>query len=316
MQCKKCGNKLNIDKLYCSNCGSKIDISNNKNDITNKQYGKNNNFLFKTIIVFIAFLLIYGCYVIINLFFRPNPEEEKYKQQLNAQASINAKKYIMDKYGFDANIISFDNNTYCDPEGCLFGEKISDYVYVKMKYNNEKFTVVISGKEENPKGYDNYQYTVILQELLNEINIETNLKPYKINLSCIGWNNNFRETNSKHSYCLINQKYNGTNIKEFITNEISSLSIIVEYINERDLEFIKKDNLLEEYDNMHILLINYNSINDFNSLTEREQLFRNNGINYYPFIKENKDKIESAIEIYTDENGKQIKYYKNGEKKI
>ena len=82
--------------------------------------------------------------------------EEIFKRQ----ATENAQAYISEKYGFSAKV------TNCNPITDETFDFPVDYTpaedaKVSMKYDNEEFAVIISGKDKTTEGRDSYQYSKI-----------------------------------------------------------------------------------------------------------------------------------------------------------
>jgi len=79
------------------------------------------------------------------------------QKQLNAQhietAKENARNYIMQKYGFEADIIDAE----LERKYGYIGSSPLTTVFVRMNHNGRNFGVYIDGSSSNTDGYDNYQ---------------------------------------------------------------------------------------------------------------------------------------------------------------
>ncbi len=98
--------------------------------------------------------------------------ESSSQKEVNArvlkQAKENAKAYISEKYGFDAEI----TGGYLLYEGSdllPFKQEATTKAKIKMKYGGKDFLVRISGGYETTNGSDTYQHEEILAALLGYI---------------------------------------------------------------------------------------------------------------------------------------------------
>lgn len=179
-----------------------------------------------------------------------NKEEEQYVSKLENQASENAINYINDKYGFAANLLSAqversDSGPIIDPSPEPTGK-----VFVELKYDNKKFEVYISGESETTDGYDNYQYNQIVTDVLKLIETKVNIKS-RDNSIYFGINK---------GNGLIKEKYDN-NLSDIIQN--NNFRMLLSYVNQSNLEYVKTNNLLDEFDNSKIILINYHSVSAY-----------------------------------------------------
>jgi len=223
-------------------------------------------------------------------------EEIKYMKQLEKQASENAINYIQEKYGFSASVISTEvqkrnpapiPDLTPDPTGKVF---------VNLKYNDKAFEVYISGEDSTTDGFDNYQYDKITNDILKLIETKTNIKSYSNSI----YYGKILKENNKHNG-LIKELYDN-NIYDVIQNNY--FYIRLEYINESNLEYIKTNNLLNDFDEEEIVLVNYRSLDSYNkALSENKYLFQ---FFSEDSLKENAVNIKNAYLINRDVN----KYYK------
>ena len=148
-----------------------------------------------------------------------------------------------------------------------FCRKCGNQVNFNNTINNpnfdERFIKTYIGK--NSDGLDNYQMNEVTSDLLEFINSRTKLKTYN---SVIYYGKYLKE---KHNG-LIKELYTKDNLKDIINNYSSD--ILIEYINESNLEFIKTNDLLSEFKNDKAIkpknassvvkLINYYSMDTYN----------------------------------------------------
>ena len=184
-------------------------------------------------------------------------EDKKHMAELESQAQKNALNYIKEKYNFDAKINSVKleypkagvvPNFFPPPTG---------FAIVSLEYQNKNFEVYITGEEASIDGKDNYEMTEIINDTIEYINNTTGLKPHRYAI----YYGNYNDIN-KHNG-LISEIYNPQELEKIILN--NNFNIVLEYINEKDLEYIKDQQLLSNFKDTRLLLINYNSIDSYNN---------------------------------------------------
>lgn len=193
---------------------------------------KNSIKLLKVGIVICFILFLAGCGY--------TKEEKELMKQYSKQAKINAKNYIFDKYGFEADII----DTYLEKCGTGpipdFSPPPTSWVYVEMKYNNKKFHVYITGEKESTDGYDNYQFDIVKKAFMEYVKNKLKVEPVMCNFY-YGENYPFYEKYNG----LIHQYYDGTNLKEALSSK--GFRAVFEYVNDVDFKSIHNSNYFDGY---------------------------------------------------------------------
>ena len=208
-------------------------------------------------------------------------------KQLERQAIDNATNYLKDKYNFNAEVISTKIEKKVDfliPD--LFPEPTGK-VFVEFLFDNKKFEVYISGEGETIDGKDNYQYKEIIDAVLDLIETKINIES-DMNLINFGELDQYKEQKG-----LIKELYVGNNLQEIIDN--NNFRILLECINTKNLQYIQVNNLLSDFANSELTLINYHSLNSYKKSSIRESI---NGFVSEELLEENAMFIESAYTIY------------------
>ena len=107
----------------------------------------------------IVCMLLTGC---------DSAEQKAQNAEWEAQASENAKAYIMQKYGLSAEV----REAKVDRMRGMFGTTPISDVFVDMRYDKRDFTVYITGQKESTEGSDSYQAEEIEQALSETIERE------------------------------------------------------------------------------------------------------------------------------------------------
>lgn len=243
------------------------------------------------IICIVLIIIITGCGY--------SEEEYETEKQLKQQATENAKNYIKEKYELNVNVTSVQLKYHTDKP---FGNSFNGYALVSCEYNSKEFQVYIRGNEVTNDGSDNYQLDEIKEDTLTFINNITGLKPYK---SSIYYGEYFeyshKEKDMKYNG-LIKEKYTRNNLEEIINN--NNFMILIGYINERNLEFIKNEQLFKDFKKMRILFTNYLSLNDYNKVHKNDRhkdiYERGNIYNYALNIESYYDSYKGNYEVYED----------------
>lgn len=214
--------------------------------------------------------------------------DSKETKKIKSQASENALDYIKEKYGISAKVISVIVEKL--PTGTFTTEK-SGFAYVNCKYESKKFQVYISGKDETNEGLDNYQKDEIINDINDYFTGKTNFKSHHNDIY-------YGKNEYDHKYYgLIKELYNKNNLIEIINN--NDTNILIEYIEQGNLEFIKNNNLFNEL-KARVILVNYYSKDAYNNSTHK-----------YSFTDIDDDFIMNALNIesaYTLDI--ESKYYK------
>lgn len=203
-----------------------------------KKVKKKNNCV--PIIFAIILIICFWSYI----FFKNYKEEEKIyveegekfgffentKSNNIEQAKKNTYYYIKNKYGFKPKIIDVD----LDMEHESMSYK-TGYAYVKAKYEEKEFNVVIPSDRKSIKGADDYQKKEISEAIVNNIISEIGKVPYTYII------NSYSSINKKLGNEYINRDvncirdyYNGTNILEIIEN--NEFYVWLSYLEDLDLK--------------------------------------------------------------------------------
>lgn len=169
--------------------------------------------------------------------------DSKEQKELNAQrietAKENAKNYIMQKYGFEAEI----TDATLERQQGIVGSSPLTTVFVRMKHNGRDFGVYIDGSSSNTDGYDNYQAEDLQAAVWEECEslipgvrsiyissneVHTTYDPIKAECK-----------NMHHEY------FDGTNAADVLLSA-SSCSIIVCYVN-TDFSALQDTHLFDKF---------------------------------------------------------------------
>ena len=184
-------------------------------------------------------------------------EQKEELKKIEAQAEINAKNYIKEKYGFDAEVVKVEGVVNYDgitPYGIVTG-----YANITLKYEGKEFLSYISGEEETSIGIDNYQSDSIYADMIKEAKTIANIKADDIFLEIL-----FGGKSSEN--IMVTTYYNGENldvIKEEIQGRVDYKIITLNAdLKNYDAEIIKTN--LTEYS--EILMINCENTKDFENV--------------------------------------------------
>lgn len=117
---------------------------------------------------FVKRLIAFAAGVLMTLSFtscEDSEEQKKLNKQYIETAKENAQDYIIQKYGFEAEITDAIQERHS--ANFNLSTKPSSTILVKMNYGGRDFGVYIDGSTSNTDGYDNYQATdleAIVQE--------------------------------------------------------------------------------------------------------------------------------------------------------
>jgi len=139
-------------------------------------------------------------------------EQRKINEDNSSRAEENALAYIEEKYGFEADVIETEVDSY----GGLFGPTFNGYVFVTMEYDDTEFTVYIDGEEENTDGRDNYQQETITDEIKDRLNEIVDAKCDDF----IIYNTFDTESSDEHKYYLMTEEYyDGENLDDILDSD-------------------------------------------------------------------------------------------------
>lgn len=151
-------------------------------------------------------------------------EEKKEMKRYEKQGGENAKNYIKEKYGIDAEIKDLTCEKYNSDTVPDVSPSPTGNVSVEMNYQGEDFSVIISGEKKNTNGIDNYQ--------LQEITTAFKQKVYEITgfhaestYMCYGEKGSANDEKNG----MIHAFYNGENLAEILQEE--SPKVVVSYVD-------------------------------------------------------------------------------------
>lgn len=133
--------------------------------------------------------------------------------KIEKKAKTNAVKYISDKYGFEAEVISAE----AEPNyGAIFGwdDTSTGYAMVTLQHDNNQFQVVISGDDNSTDGKDNYQQSITEEAIKQEFISATNIKADEVHCDIFYEYHFSYDTDT--SLILTNVYYDGNNIDEVL----------------------------------------------------------------------------------------------------
>lgn len=133
--------------------------------------------------------------------------------KIEKKAKTNAVKYISDKYGFEAEVISAE----AEPNyGAIFGwdDTSTGYAMVTLQHDNKQFQVVISGEDNSTNGKDNYQQSIIEEAIKQEFISAANINADEVHCDIFYEYHFSYETDT--SLILTNVYYDGNNIYDVL----------------------------------------------------------------------------------------------------
>lgn len=132
----------------------------------------------------------------------------------------NAINYVVQKYGFEPEVISVECLEYSIFAGSIFPVLRVDTspdptgdVCVTMKHDNKRFDVYINGEEETIDGCDNYQAKEIRDDFRAKMEEILNCEIVDFHL-CLGEFYNVNETPSEWGF--VKEYYDGNNLAEVL----------------------------------------------------------------------------------------------------
>ena len=153
-------------------------------------------------------------------------EERKAMRRYEKQGCENAKNYIKEKYGIDAEVRDLTcekSNSDTIPD---FSPSPTGNVFVKMNYHGEDFTVAISGETKNTDGIDNYQLQNIIKALNQELYKITGFHTESVYV-CYG---EYGSANDNEKNGMIHAFYDGKNLADILKDE--SPKIVASYVDD------------------------------------------------------------------------------------
>ena len=174
----------------------------------------------------------------INIVKNKIDEKENTKRKIVELAKENAINYIEDKYNFTPEIVSAE--AIIDVDYTMLSSSINGSADIVMKHNGKKFNVEISGEEKTKEGYDDYQYDLIYNDILDLLTKELGNAPIEFDLSC---NAEIQEG------CKLNELYTSTSDLAKL-----NMTIIYGYYNENKVDY---SNLKNYFSNSELVVLNY-----------------------------------------------------------
>lgn len=193
-----------------------------------------------------------------------NEKAEEHKIEYINTATINATKYIENKYGFTPELFDAYAEYTTLFVGAMDGWGGYKYNYtgnVRFKFikNEKEYYVLISGNENDLMGYDNFQRDDILLGILNAFYQDIGQEPYDYNIK---YGKTYGEGNSlseEYTHDLVNVYYDGNNLSEVLIKP----NIFIEYGNEINLSEIKNTKLSFLKNDAKVLIVKYKSKEEY-----------------------------------------------------
>jgi len=173
-------------------------------------------------------------------------QEKQQTKEWTEQACQNAQNYLSEKYGFQAEIISTDQDWNY---GCG-GKHLNTNILIKMQYQNKIFDVGINGFQANTDGFDSYQTDEILQSIRNEC------EKAVPDTADIFLNHGEFSFDNLESEPLFSTYFDGSNAPELLQNS----QLCIKYI-QKDLSVMKDYPNFRRFQNM--MFVSFRSDQDF-----------------------------------------------------
>ena len=200
----------------------------------------------KVLIILFVIFLVTGCGY--------SEDEKRQMNLIERLGQENALKYIEHKYNIKAEIEDY-TVLHQDPGPIpdLYPGPTGE-IYVTMSYKDKLFHVLIAGDEETLNGEDDYQYEEIKEAVINKLKKESTY-PVKAGEVYYG---------TEYKY-LLSDYYNCNNIEEIVNDNYIFIELY--YINVNSLEKTNTS-FLSNYPNSRIILLNFNSSEDFDNFSK------------------------------------------------
>ena len=180
-------------------------------------------------------------------------ENKELIERYEAQAIINSKNYLKDKYNITAEVTGVKAYLNCEGFFYCFQAPPSGNVKVTFHYKDVDFDVFINGNKETLDGTDNYQYDTIKNDVENYFKNFFNNEPQEIVVDLT-----FYPHGSNMEYG-IKELYHSDGIEMF-----KYIQLVKIYFLEKDsLELLELDSLTDEIINGEVLLLNFKSKEDY-----------------------------------------------------
>ena len=175
-----------------------------------------------------------------------NNKAEEQKNNYLIVAEKNAKDYIKNKYGFEPIFTDkhaeYDISMVGGYDDAFVGWNHNYSGNVLLKFNKEgkDYYVLISGKDGDKYGYDNYQYDTICKAVIDTFDKTLGVKSFDSNIKL---GKEYELSDKITIYNLINENYSGNNLK----NVISDSKIFLEYGSKINLQDSAWEKINSEY---------------------------------------------------------------------
>ncbi len=193
-----------------------------------------------------------------------NSKAEEEKNIYLKKAEENAKEYIKNKYGFEPTFTDkkaeYSTSMVGGTDDGFVGwnYNYSGNVLLKFQKDGNDYYVLISGKDGNTLGYDNYQYDIITKAVCNMFDKElgVNILGYEIKLG-----KSYKLSDKETIYNLIDSYFDGNELKEILKNS----KIFLEYDDKIDLRDAKWEELNNKYisNTTEVFVIRYKSDEEY-----------------------------------------------------
>ncbi|MBE5906504.1 MAG: hypothetical protein E7277_06895 [Lachnospiraceae bacterium] len=192
-------------------------------------------------------------------------EEKALMKHYIQQGSKNAKEYIKEKYGFDADVKKCEHIYPGSGPVPDFSPMPTGNVYVTMHYDGQTFTVEISGEKQTTEGYDDYQYDEIVSAFTGNFQTVTGLTPTEVLLGF-----GLHPGDEKHNG-LVSTYFDGNNLQDVLCPEkMGHASAVVSLVNGNLSSISYKGASL--YQDLHVTnvnVVNYLSSEDMAAVKYR-----------------------------------------------
>ncbi len=168
--------------------------------------------------------LILAALIVLTLGGCDTAEQKKINAENEARGSENAVRYIEEKYGFTPTVVSAAIDRI--PGG--YGGTATGDVIVKLEYNGKEFVVHINGEATNTDGADSYQTEEVMADTMKFV--EEHL-PGVVNIA-YSVNRYYHDDNQEE--VIFAKKYDGTNLKELLSEDIYGMELCYLNINLAD----------------------------------------------------------------------------------
>ncbi|SFQ15808.1 hypothetical protein SAMN02910358_00919 [Lachnospiraceae bacterium XBB1006] len=211
------------------------------------------------------FLLCIGLLCILLSACGYSKEEKALINHYIKQGSKNAKEYIKEKYGFDADVKECEHIYPGSGPVPDFTPMPTGELYVTMSYHHKTFTVAISGKKRTTKGYDDYQHDEIVAAFTDHFQNVTGLLPSEVLLG-YGLHPGMSEHNG-----LVYDYFDGSNLQDVLYPSKNGHSSAVVSLVNKNLAFLSSqvNTLYQALHVTNINVVNYRSAEDMAAVKYR-----------------------------------------------